>query len=677
MTHLDTKTGRQMPRRLLFFLTTLILLAGLARAADKKEDAASTSELEWQLLEAETALMQGESQIAESHYRAALKESWYLLALASAAEDDLPAAREILDRARNAAAMDLERVRVALALVALHLGEVEEPLKELRFVALENPRDVELRRTLIQSLRAAGREEEWPAELEKLREMDPAATNTLSDSSLSRFPALELGSLGSASAEDRVVLRSRLQATLLRIDRNLVALKEQTGFRRENAKLTGPAALSAHPSTRGEPFGRVDFKATDVKRAVLPFRLSPVALMATAPPSLRPAIIRLDADDPEGALSALRVRLGGEDGAEARALLGSLLAQEGRHVEAEEELTTATAADPKAVAPRQALARLYWLTDRREQAVEPLRQAAELGPLDRDLTWILAKLELAEGRLDAAWRQLRSLDKRFDSVAALLRMSELSHQLGEEKRALDEAERAARLAPSSEEVLLNHVRLALAAGVVSSATRTVEPLVRLHPDVAEYHDLLGQTWTLRRDTGEASEAFLKAVELDPDRVSAFLLLGLALNQENRFEEARDYLRRFLEAHPQDVDAMAGLAEAEERLGDHGSAETRIRLALAKDPLHARANLVLGMVHRERGELEEARESLRQAVTSDPWLAKAHYQLSLVCTRLRDQACAEEHFEHYKKALAGPESNLTVLEAEARPTLMKKQEGSSP
>lgn len=671
----DAKTRSWIPRPVLVLVLVLVLgLSGLVRAADQKQDPTSTAELEWQLLEAETAAAQGEPHVAESHYRAARKEAWFLLGLIAVAEDDLPAAREALDRARNAAAVELTTVRAALALVALHLGEVEEPLKELRFVVQENPEDADLRWTLVQSLRAAGRDEELDAQVAKLRELDPERADALQDGSPARYPDLDLGSVGASTAEERARLRSRLQATLRRIERNLRALQEQTGFRRGSTAETASVPATPPP---GKPFGKVDVEARDSERQVQPFRLSPVALMATAPPSLRPAIIRLDADDPEGAIQALRVRLGGSDGAAARALLGSLLAREGRHEEAEEELREAIAVAPEAVAPRQALGRLCWLTDRRERAVELWRQAAELGPLDRDLAWVLAELEHADGRLDAAWRQLSSLDKRYDSVVALLRMSELSRRLGEEKRALDEIERAARRAPSSEEVLLAHVRLALDAGVVSSVARTVEPLVRMHPEVAEYHYLLGETWSRHRDTGEASEAYLKAVELDPELVPAFLPLGLALNQENRFEEAGDYLRRYLEAHPQNIDALAGLAEAEERLDDHASAEARIRQVLAEDPHHARANLVLGLVQRDRGELDKARESLARAVEADPWMAKGHYQLSQVCVRLRDRACAEEHLELYKKALAGPEPTQLVLEAGSSPTMMQKQDGSSP
>ncbi|MEM9597712.1 MAG: hypothetical protein AAGD06_25825, partial [Acidobacteriota bacterium] len=120
--------------------------------------------LEWQLLEAETAIRNGEPRIAESHYRAAAREVWLLSGLLAAEAGDLTTARDRLDLARNAAATDLHRARVALARVELELGEVAQPLKELRLVTQERPDDVALRVLFAQALRRTGRLEEFQVE---------------------------------------------------------------------------------------------------------------------------------------------------------------------------------------------------------------------------------------------------------------------------------------------------------------------------------------------------------------------------------------------------------------------------------------------------------------------------------------------------------------------------------
>lgn len=646
-------------------------------------DAASTAPLEWEFVEAETALAQGEPRIGAHHYRGAVREAWFLLGLIDAAEGELADARDALGRARNAAAVDLGRARVALALVELHLGEVERPLRELRLTAREDAENAAALRRFVEALGAAGREEEFRAELEQLRALDPAAADAVAaaaaTASTDREPPFpDLGSLANATRESRDRLRARLAASLIRAYRNLAVLQERTGFTRGTADLEAAAAAVAarHPQAR-DPFGKVDLTGGEPARRVHPPRLDPVALMASAPPSLHAALVLVDDGDLEGAAADLGRRLDGADGAAARALLGRLRAHQGHFEAAKTELLQALETSPELPAAHQDLARLYWLgddrrADGRAEAVRHLRRAAELGPLDRDLALALAEIELATGRLAPAEEQLRSLDKRFGSVEASMWLVQVA---GQEKQALDAAERALRRAPSCEEVLLTHARVALEAGIVSSAARSVEPLVRMRPEVAEYRFLLGRAWSLRRNMGEAAEAFLKAVELDPDFVPAFLPLGLALNHESRFEEARGYLGRYLEAHPGNLDALAGLAESEERLGDPEAAERRAAAVLAQDPTHARAQLVVGMVRAGRGEFAEARAALRQAVDADPLLAKAHYQLSLACARLGDRSCAAEHLERYKQALKGPEATYIQLRPAAGPTLMTKRDGS--
>ena len=663
-------------------LAAVIAVSPVATASG--DDAASTSALEWELLEAETALAQGEPRVAASHYRGAVREAWFLLGLIEVAEGELGAARDAFARARDAAAVDLAAARVALALVELRLGEVEQPLRELRLTSQEDHRDAAVLRRFVEALWAAGREDEFRAELEKLRALDPVAADDVSKTSDStsaprRAPLPDTGSLEAATGESRERLRARLAASLIRAYRNLAALHQRTGFTQGISGLEADAGAvrSKYPGAR-DPFGKVDLTAGEAVQGIRPIELDPVALIASQPPSLHPVVELLDGGELEAAAAELRRRAAGEHAAAARALLGQLLAQQGDVEAAEAELLRAleTPSGPAlgTAAAHQALARLYWHGDRRAEAADHLRRAAELGALDRDLGLTLAEIELAAGQPEAARRQLRSLDKRFGSVEALLRLASLEDLEGREKQALDAAARAARQAPNSEEVLLTHARLALEVGVVNSAARSVEPLVRMCPEEPEYRVLLGRAWRQRRKMGEAAEAFLKAVEIDPDYLPAFLPLGLALNHESRFDEARRYLERYLEAHPGDLDALAGLAESEQRLGEPAAAERRARGVLAQDPANARAHLVVGLVLADRGDFAAAREALQRAVGADPLLAKAHYQLSLACARLRDRACAEAHLERYQRALEGPEATYVQLQPAAGTTLMmKKQE----
>jgi len=661
-------------------LAAVVLLATClavspGRALD--DDPASTARLEWELLEAETALGQDEPRIAASHYRAAVREAWFLLGLIAVEDGELETARDALERSRNAAAVGLGRARVALALVELRLGEVERPLRELRFTTRENLEDIRTLRLFVEALRAAGQEEEYRAELEELRQLDAGAAAEIEEAISSaehRAPLPATGSLGETRAEDRAELRARLVVSLVHAHRNLAALKERTGFDRGRDELLSAAEEleTAHPEARNA-FGKVDLETSPRRPKIHPPRLDLVRLITSSPAPLHTALGLLDRGDVEGAKAELRRQLEGSDGLAARVLLGRLLAQEGETGAAEEELLAALEISAELPAAHQSLARIYW-RDRRAEALDHLRRAAEIAPLDRDLALVLAEAELAEGRSSAAEGLLRSVEKRFDSAEAAMARVAIARRAGSEKEALEAAEKAWRLAPNCEEVLLTHTRLALEAGIVPSAERSVEPLVRMRPEVAEYRFLLGRVWQERRKMGEASEAYLKAVELDPDYLPAFLPLGLALNHESRYPEARGYLERYLEAHPDDLDASSGLAEAEERLGEVEAAERRALAVLEQDPDHARAHLVIGLVRASHGEFAEARAAFERAIGADPLLAKAHYQLSLACARLGDRDGAARHMAGYRKALEGPEAAFVEMQP-AKPQMMRKQKGS--
>lgn len=650
------------------------LLVPPVTAATALDEGASTSELEWQLLEAETAVAQGEPRLAASHYRAGLREAWYLLGLIEVGAGNLERGRDALGRARDAAAVDLARARIALALVDLRLGEIEKPLRELRLTAQEDPRDVMAQRRFAEALWALGRDDELVPQLEILRELDPSRADELSRATgeIREAPLPDADGLGAAAARER--LRSRLMATLARVLRNLGHLRERVGGEGGDLRKVAQAVVAGHPQA-GEPFGRIDLSAEAGEDDLGLPRLDPVALLASAPPSLHPALALVDAGDPSAAGTELRRRAVGEHAGAARALLGRLLAEQGDLEAAERELHAAITADPGQANAHQDLARLLWRDARRAEAVRHLRLAAELGDLDRDLSRWLARIETDAGHEEAARRQLRSLDKRFGSVEALLQLAQLELARGHEKRALEAAERATRLAPNSEDVLATHARLAIATRIVGSAARSVEPLVRMCPGVAEYRLLLGETWALRGKMGEAAEAFAAALELDAGYLPAMLPLGLALNHESRFAEARASLDRYLEAHPEDLDALAALAESEQRLGERESAERRARAVLERAPDNPRALLVIGLVRAGEGDFGAARKAFERAVDGDSSLAKAHYQLSLACARLGDRDCARQHLALYQQALAGPEASYVELERVAQPTLMQRQKPS--
>lgn len=346
----------------------------------------------------------------------------------------------------------------------------------------------------------------------------------------------------------------------------------------------------------------------------------------------------------------LRRLLAQQDDAAARDLLGVVLSRQGRLEDAEREFLAALAAEPDLPSAHQHMARLRLLQGRGDDALDALRQAARRGPLEKDLALTLATAERASGRPDAAEAQWLSVAQRFDSVSALLEVAQLRLARRDAAGALDVLGRALDLAPSSEEVLRLYARANLTDGRFGAATLTLEPLVRMHPEVGQYAYWLGLARLQVGDLPKASEALEKAQALQPTHAPTHIALGTAYNNQKRYDQGKRMLQRALRLAPDDVEALAALAEAEEGLSELESAEEHARLALARDADHLTANLVLGLLHMRNQRYDDAVPPLRTVVRLDPSSPKAHYQLSLAYARLGDRDASAHHLERYQAAL---------------------------
>src|SRR5512141_2248099 len=106
--------------------------------------------LEKLMTQAESALQDGEFQIAESRYRDALMRGWLLLGALEASENRLPQARDAFRRAATSS-VDAEEAEKSLAMALLQTGEEAEALGLLTQLSSRSPRDGSLRRLLAEA----------------------------------------------------------------------------------------------------------------------------------------------------------------------------------------------------------------------------------------------------------------------------------------------------------------------------------------------------------------------------------------------------------------------------------------------------------------------------------------------------------------------------------------------
>jgi tetratricopeptide (TPR) repeat protein len=307
----------------------------------------------------------------------------------------------------------------------------------------------------------------------------------------------------------------------------------------------------------------------------------------------------------------------------------------------------ASTGDPAA---RQLLARLFFDQKRDAEGIVELRQAAQAGPLPRDLGLRLAGAEIADGHPALAEQQLRSVAARFKSVQALMELARLQTRQKDAAGAMATLEQARDLAPNAEDVLSAFAQVSLSQRAPVPALQVLEPLARMCPTVAQYHYMLGVALMQAGDIQSSTAPLREADRLEPDRPFTLIALGLVLNSQRMYGEAKPYLVRAVDLEPDNVDGVAALAESEEGLGELEAAETHAVRAVARVADHAIGNLALGMVRMKQERYEEACTALETALRSDPASPKPPYQLSLAWARRGDEAQSKKYLEMYRQRI---------------------------
>ena len=553
----------------------------LASPALAIEDNAFTNALKGLIGQAEEGLAQGEPQLAESHYRVALLETWMQLAMLEVAAGDWPAARDALIESTRSAASGERRTRSSLALVQLWLDETDQALEQLRDLARRHPKNTQVRQLFAQALLAAGHVEEAGRELEDMRPRAPKVVEATEryvksfdaqereagekadwqERRKAFLPALGAGAFEGLKPAQIEEEKIRLRATQGRLYLNLAVLHHEHSacaeMLRVQAAEAGVQADDTPTAWREAAYGAVDLNPEDLV-PIQPLRVDVTALWQSAEVVHLPAMRHLEAGEHDAAESELRKILEQGEDAVARDILGVLLADRGELEQAREHFARVAETAPDFLPARQHLLRLDLLSASHdpEKIAAELRALAALGPLERDLELRLADIQLAAGEVETGQKRLFDTAHRFNSPKAFLRLVDVLAAQGEPQESVKYAIKAMRLAPSSEEVLATYARNAHRADQAGEAFGAIEPLVILYPHVAEYHFLHAMAALARQDAPAARQALEKALEIDPTLAEAHGELATVCAQLEDSDCAQRHVELYRQALSSTADHLA-------------------------------------------------------------------------------------------------------------------------
>jgi predicted CXXCH cytochrome family protein len=296
----------------------------------------------------------------------------------------------------------------------------------------------------------------------------------------------------------------------------------------------------------------------------------------------------------------------------------------------------------------------------------------------------MALTQIADGsNLEAGLSRLSSLIEKYHPPQAgfYSGLGEGYRSAKDSAKAILYFEEAARLAPSSEIVMLELGNALMESGQWAKAETPVRRAKTLRPDDAAAWGLLG--WVLWQQDKpdkkvEAKNLLETAVKLDPDSPDlhnylAAVLMGAgdAVAAEREFRaavkinpavaewqsnlasllasrgeiaEARYHFEQSIRLNPEYAEARLNYARLLANANQLADSEKEAIAAVEADPNLAAAHELWGSLLSAKGDFQGAVRELQSALRLKPDSGRAHYELGLALGRLGNSSAALEHLK---------------------------------
>jgi tetratricopeptide (TPR) repeat protein len=294
-------------------------------------------------------------------------------------------------------------------------------------------------------------------------------------------------------------------------------------------------------------------------------------------------------------------------------LLGTLVHQTGRHEEALGLIARALVAQGPHPMLYANLATVCLALDRLDEAERNCRLALELQPDLANAHFCLGVVHYRRGQhaeAEAAFRAAARHDPRRGDARRRMeaRPPEQLFAIVAQLRDRTEAE------PANDDLRRELAMALLSDRRPEEAKVAIHEALRLRPDVADSHGILGLAHQQLEEMAEAAECFRAAIRLNPAHIQARCDLGHALDTLGRTEEAVEQYRAVLAQEPNHAQAFSALSKLVAAGHDRFSEEELRRF----ETMASRPDLSL------------------------PDQCRLHYALAQVLERNGDPAVAFEH-----------------------------------
>ncbi len=501
------------------------------------------------------------------------------------------------------------------------LGQTEEAKALLEAQRAKTPRSVEIH---LARARMALAERDLPGAVDALRralEEDPEHAEAQTLMGLAR---LQQGDSGLAAAHLKAAVAhaaNPLEA--------LTGLAEAQLMRREHQPARETIALIAERAPKAPALaylrgwlawskGNWTNAESELQKALKVIKTNPRLLLMLADSTLRQDKL----NQAEAYLKTLETLAPGL--AVGRQLLGRVQLKQKRALEAIDTLTPLAAAKPADVSTLVMLSQAHRLVGHKDRSQAYLQQAASLTPDSLQTSLLEAVSDLEAGQLAqgiAGLQALREGELAVPSTRALV-MAQTAQ--GEPELALESARALVKLAPedAASHQLLGS--LLLRTGDEAAARKAFARALELTPDHAPTQTSLGLLALAKNDPAAAEALLRKALAQDARFEPAAVALGLLFARNGRGAEADAVLDAAIVAQPQAGAPRWLRAERYLQQGDREKGLALARKAFELAPAVPANQLRWGIFLLSAGSSVQAVEVLKALVDDDPdaFLARA-------------------------------------------------------
>ncbi|MFP2927950.1 tetratricopeptide repeat protein [Pyxidicoccus sp. 3LG] len=279
-------------------------------------------------------------------------------------------------------------------------------------------------------------------------------------------------------------------------------------------------------------------------------------------------------------------------------------------------------------------------------AILALKQAKSLVPGDDpSIQKQLAELYLRDGHTQDALNTLVGLMNAGSlQDADVLRLARLQAAEGQIDAAFKTLETILRESPDDPEAKATEAEVLWRKGDELLAANLMDRLLQQDPELTSAR-LLRARYFLTSGFAEMAEADLNAVQgPEAQRPDVVTLRARVLMVLGRPADAEAALKKLVEAEPRNPEALAWLAESVLAQGRRPEAQALVDQALQLRPRLARALYVRGRAQEEQNDRKGAEESYRYALAAEPRFAPAHKQMWPLHLKAERKTEAQESLE---------------------------------